>query len=386
MLAMVWSGAPAWAQSPVEELPADSPRDQPLLRIGDEPIYRAVRQAGAELKHATGLDLSLDYTFIFQASTGGLKDNDVAIDTLHLNGLWTVWDRNDGGDRGALGFQLRHRGAYTDGGTPPFTRSLGTLWAPNDFPTGSQDHVRELWWRQQGLDGRLQLDVGKLHMRDLLDRNRFAQSVLSQFLAQPFNNHNARAYPQPGLGVRGKITPIDGFYLQAAMADGTAVVSHSPFNTIDDGNWFYAGEAGLTIQPFDLGPGTYRLTCWKRDNGVAVSDGLTLSFDQELTPDFGAFLRVGHKDGRIGPVRNMISTGVTFLTPFGRQRDQAGLGFSWTNPADSDRRNEYLFEAYYRIQLTEGIELTPDCQLIVDPSDSSKDVLCVFGLRLRHRF
>ena len=37
----------------------------------------------------------------------------------------------------------------------------------------------------------------------------------------------------------------------------------------------------------------------------------------------------------------------------------------------------------YRLQLTEGIELSGSTQLIVDPSASDDDMAAVFGLRLR---
>ncbi len=362
--------------------------DQPLVDIGDRPFYQAVRDAKRQLKEATGLWLSLDYTIIFQASTAGLSQNDAAVGTLQFQGRWTAWDRKDGKEQGTLGFKLRHRSLYTDGGTPAFTDSLGTLWKPNDMSGTRQDQVRELWWRQRLLDGRVEYDIGKVYMKNLIDRNRYAQSGYSQFLAQPFYKNSARPIPKPGLGGSVKVTPVDWLYLLGAAADGTSVSQHSPFSTLDDQNWFYAGELGLMVDPFGLGQGagTYRVTYWHRETEADVGSGVALSFEQPVIEGLGAFVRYGYNSTLLSPVRNALAMGVSFQKPFERTLDEAGIGFVWTDPVDGDLRNSYLFEVYYRIQLTEGIELTPDFQLIFDPSENDRDMIGVFGIRLRHVF
>lgn len=108
-----------------------------------------------------------------------------------------------------------------------------------------------------------------------------------------------------------------------------------------------------------------------------------MSADQNLSDDYGVFLRYGGNDGGINSIRHLLAVGFSFLTPFGRPNDQAGIGVSFTHPSSNDLRDEYSVEAYYRLQLTEGIELSPDAQVIFDPSAGSQDVVGVFGLRLR---
>jgi hypothetical protein len=44
----------------------------------------------------------------------------------------------------------------------------------------------------------------------------------------------------------------------------------------------------------------------------------------------------------------------------------------------------FSFEAYYRLQITEQLALTPDIQYLVDPAQNpTEDSLWIFGLRAR---
>lgn len=59
----------------------------------------------------------------------------------------------------------------------------------------------------------------------------------------------------------------------------------------------------------------------------------------------------------------------------------------WVNPTDSALDDEYVAEVFYRIQLTRNAQLTPDLQLIANPSNApDDDLLGIFGVRLRTAF
>ena len=62
----------------------------------------------------------------------------------------------------------------------------------------------------------------------------------------------------------------------------------------------------------------------------------------------------------------------------------AGVGAGWARPTDGDLRDETILEAFYRLQLLPNVRITPDVQVIFDPSNAPEDdVLGVFGLRFR---
>jgi len=166
-------------------------------------------------------------------------------------------------------------------------------------------------------------------------------------------------------------------------ADSDAVSNHSPFTTLN-GRWLYAGEVGFKPTLPNLGPGVYRLMLYQRDGESEDERGWSLSADQNLTDDYGVFLRYGGNDGHLNAVQHIVATGFSFLRPFGRPSDQAGVGVSYTHPTDEALRDEYSTEVYYRLQVTEGVELSASAQLIVDPAARPDlGTVGVFGLRAR---
>jgi carbohydrate-selective porin OprB len=128
----------------------------------------------------------------------------------------------------------------------------------------------------------------------------------------------------------------------------------------------------------------YRFMLYYRDKEDADELGWALSFDQNLSEEYGVFLRYGGNDGDINGIEHLVSAGFSFLKPFDRQNDQAGAAVSYTHPSDGELRDEYAAEVYYRLQVTEGFELSGSAQLIVDPSaNDNHDVIGVFGVRAR---
>ena len=73
------------------------------------------------------------------------------------------------------------------------------------------------------------------------------------------------------------------------------------------------------------------------------------------------------------------------------RRDYVGVGASWGRvPVGSNGvrgRDQTTIEAYYRLQLLKGVQVTPDVQYIRNPtSNPLVDSLWVVGLRMRAAF
>ena len=67
----------------------------------------------------------------------------------------------------------------------------------------------------------------------------------------------------------------------------------------------------------------------------------------------------------------------SFLSP-------TGVAVAWGEPSDRDLRDQFMVEGFYRLQLTPAIQLTPDVQFIINPSNApSEDHVWVVGVRLR---
>jgi porin len=366
----------------VEQIITEAERapEQPLSTL-DRPIYRGLQTWKKELNEKYGINWALEDTVIYQAASGGVDPNDAMVNTLGLFATWKIFRDANGKDFGGIGFQAETRqnpfGEFTD-----MTADLGTLWAPNDSTSDDYTRINQLWWGQRFAEGRLGLLLGKIDPGSRINTNRFAGSGNTQFFGQPFATNPARSFPANGLGLMLSAEPADWVYFHYTMSDSDADAEESPFQTIN-GRWLYAGEVGLRPVIAGLGQGVYRLMLYQRDAETADELGWSLSADQNLSDTFGVFLRYGGNDGNLNSIEDLVSAGVSFLQPFGRKNDQAGIGVSYTHPSNADLRDEYSAEVYYRVQVTEGFELSGSTQLIIDPSDSDKDAVGVFGLRAR---
>ena len=90
---------------------------------------------------------------------------------------------------------------------------------------------------------------------------------------------------------------------------------------------------------------------------------------------------------RLGPGGGCVTAGIGVFDPLGNEGDVLGLAFAWLNPDDAAARDQLVIETFYRIQITPAIQLTPDLQIIIDPSfNAEDDVIAVFGLRFRIQY
>ena len=166
--------------------------------------------------------------------------------------------------------------------------------------------------------------------------------------------------------------------------DAAANGEYPDFETFANGEHLYAGELGLTPEIPGIGAGTYRLTGFWRDETEAApaATGWALSFEQDLGERAGLFLRYAAVDEEECALEQVLGTGIVLRRPFGRDRDWIGFAFMWGDVSDDSLRNEYALEAYWRVQLTERLELTPDLQIHAHPGRGD-GVSLMGGLRLR---
>jgi porin len=130
------------------------------------------------------------------------------------------------------------------------------------------------------------------------------------------------------------------------------------------------------------------VTLWHTDaraaSGSPEGHGVAVTSQKFICDKWLPFFRFGYADGDAALMQTTFSTGLGLQR---ENRDVAGIGLSWGQPAAGALRDQFTSEFFYRFQLTQFLAVTPDIQLIVDPAlNPSVDVLALFGVRFRAAF
>jgi porin len=128
----------------------------------------------------------------------------------------------------------------------------------------------------------------------------------------------------------------------------------------------------------------------REEAGVEDGWGGVLSFTQCVGDRWMPFARAGYSEGGSSLLERSISTGFAYQpNPIGASAGNLlGLGANWGKANEavfgSGLDDQYALEAFYRLQVTNEIAITPDIQFLINPAQNSgDDNLWVFGLRAR---
>jgi len=105
----------------------------------------------------------------------------------------------------------------------------------------------------------------------------------------------------------------------------------------------------------------------REDAGIESAHGFTLGANRTWRQRWMAWIRGGWSDGA-APIYNEI----------------LGIGLNWGDPPDDSLREQWTAEMFYRLQLSQNLQVTPSVQWLHDSAlNTEEDDALVFGLRLR---
>jgi porin len=352
------------------------------------------RTRADQLKTATGLDLGLAYTALYQRLTDTRKRHDPkqgAVGDLDIFGEWSL-PGTEKEKSGFLGFEAEVRTRlFTSSRPSDLGDSAGSLWeTTNDFDTQDLSLV-QLWWQQSFANDSLTYRIGKVDQTDFFDVGSL-KSVDLFFTNFAFSENPAFGQPDPGWGGAVNLDLHKGWYLITAIGDAngrrTSIAANDFFDKKD---YFTAAEFGLSPTIAGFGQGYYQFTVWHTD-GIDIHDeshqssgkGFSLRFEQQLGEGVLPFITYSRASGGATDVRQLVTAGLGLTGIIGNRDDITGVAVAWGQPENRSLRNQYVAELFYRVQLTQHIQVTPDLQLIVEPSrNRDNDTIGVLGLRMR---
>ncbi|MGB5741075.1 MAG: carbohydrate porin, partial [Sedimenticolaceae bacterium] len=215
-------------------------------------------------------------------------------------------------------------------------------------------------------------------------------------LAFTVGSNTMNVLPDAALGVMFGGYLTDHIYAAASIIDA-GFQPTSMFEGFDtffgDFNTFKTAEIGITGGGKRFLFDNAHIAVWQQDDsgdsGVQSGWGVNGSVSHLVDEHWLLFLRAAwaHEGG--GLYDRSVTGG------FGYQNKPGGnlLGFGLNRGRPNsdtlgvDLDDQWMSEVYYRVQLTENLQIAPNLQLVVNPAlNRDKDAIAVFGLRARGTF
>jgi len=173
-----------------------------------------------------------------------------------------------------------------------------------------------------------------------------------------------------------KLKPNDIFYILFSLGNLNASAdSFSIKSFFKDRDYFKTLELNFSPLAKKLGyGGNYHIVFWHSDDiedeDKPSSKGFNINLSKHFYDKYGAFIRYGFSDGEFTEVKQLLSLGFGISDPLRYSGDFFGVAFAWGDPVEDSLRSQVVFETLYRIQLSSIAQLTPDLQLIINPTNN----------------
>jgi hypothetical protein len=195
-----------------------------------------------------------------------------------------------------------------------------------------------------------------------------------------------------GLGV--DLTAWRGpWYVSAAAMDGKANRQYPHFSSLGDGQLLYLGEVGFESDRGGPDEGALRLTLSHLDvrDGDEPDKGPGHSAMVSGYRSFDASWALAGRWSRSwkrlsGDYQELYSVGLLWLLPFGRSLDVFGVGAFTGQPSDAARGTESGTELFYRLQISQTLNLMPSVQYWNRDQTGGGSGAWVGGLRVNFEF
>ena len=335
-----------------------------------------------------GLQFNVDESILYQGASDSPSAKEAASGLVRVFGQWELLGR--GTDHpGMLVFKIENRHRMGSGPTP---FGLGFV-AGSALPTGTffsefDFGVTNLYWKQYFFERQLAIIAGRIDVTDVVDVYAMI-NPLTHFINLAFSTNPTIAVPNQGLGAAAGGMLTEHLYAQAGFGDANGQPTHAGFDTFfDDSEYFSYVEFGATTSQDRVYLDNVHITLWHSDArklaGAPEGRGIAFTAQKFVCDKWLPFFRFGYADGNASLMQTTFSTGLGLQR---KNRDVAGIGFSWGKPAGGATGEQFTSELFYRFQLTQFLAITPDLQLIVNPTGNpGADAIWFGGVRARAAF
>jgi porin len=377
-----------------QELDADSialskiPAD-PLIRPDPvAPILRPVDALVDHSIHSLRLKFGATYTFLNQYATStpdGVR-HDQPSGRLDFTGAWAVYDH----ESTAASISLLIRSGTNIGMSQQFNLSdqLGSGLYLNCLQGGGPQEpitVNVLYWRQDFLNKRLSFYAGKIHPNEYVTLSMFNNDERTQFLNGTNDGNDAVASDGTYAGGGAVEFQASQHVFVHAVAVDTEGSQQGNIETLVDRKYAEVIEAGWTSGSLGGKYRLYRAGVWRddtKDRGSGHGGGF--EFDHELFDGWTPVGRFAFGTRTGTAIKDEYELGLAQVHPFGRRGDMFGASFAYSEPNAPAKHHESVFESFYRLRLTQSVELGPDLEVSIHPTYATRAyTTTLLGARMR---
>ncbi len=300
-------------------------------------------------------------------------------------------------------------GAFTPA-RPYIGNAVGSPMLANNILVSSDFNLYMLYWKQELLDKKVRVMVGKFEDHVFFDANAIAYNPMSQFMYEGFNESITNPFPGYGFGAVVQWEPSDSWDFRVGTVNSESTGKSTGFENLAADHLFSIFQATYKTE-LEWGDriheGHYRGMVWynsigQTDTGKNPWDasgwGLTFNMDQEIWRGLGAFCRVGWGENDVTASNFSVSAGFSIENFLGRQGDAIGFGASWSKITELGRYqsgyaavpggpgefvptgNQTFMELYWRVNVTNTVQVSPVLQYITD-SSSGVGKSWIWGIR-----
>jgi porin len=349
------------------------------------PTYYASREW---LERKLGVRLGFAYTALALGATDSLSGQQGAAGgDFDFYGRWEAWGKKTG-NTGTIGFNVRDRHKYTD--IPPslLGSSIGSLWNVTGGFTDAGFEFTQLYLDQYFLDKKVGFRIGQMFQDSIF--NTYSYKSWKQYFANAaFSDNPAVAFPKYGVGFASLIRPADGWYILTGIGDSTGRQLEAGLPDFLANEKFFSGvQLGWSPVTGLLTNHSFAVFAWHTpadsDSATPDGEGIALTYEWQPPQPYDLFVRYSWSGTQATRVEHLATAGIVWENPLGRELDVLGVAGGFGTATQPGVEGQGVFELFYRLQVTPLFQITPDVQLIIQPSlNPDQDVIAVFGIRGR---
>jgi porin len=367
------------------------PADPLIQRDPAVPILRPIDKVVDLSIHSLHLKFGATYTFLNQyaTTTPDRVRHDQLSGRLDFTGAWSVYHH----ETTAGSISLLIRSGTNIGISQQFNLSdrLGSGLYLNCLQGGGPQEpitVNILYWRQDFLEKRLSFYFGKIHPNEYVTLSMFNNDERTQFLNGTSDGNDAVASDGTYAGGGAVEFQASQHVFVHAVAVDTEGSQQGNIETLVDRKYAEGVEAGWTSGSLGGKYRLYRAGVWRddtRDRGSGHGGGF--EFDHELFDGWTPFGRFAFGTRTGTAIKDEYELGLAQVHPFRRRGDMFGASFAYSEPNAPAKHHESVFESFYRLRLTQSLELGPDLEVSIHPTYATRAyTTTLLGARMRMIF